>query len=138
MSSSLRLLTGSFVVAALAATAMGCGAHVGQLKEAASADLHCPKSRVQVLNSGRTRDVEACGQRATYRWEDGDWRMIARSGGAPAAAGPQPVMRAAPPPGVAPAQPAPLVSPAAPPPSTPTGTPSQPPPSMPPPGNKSL
>ena len=70
---------------------MGCGgAHLSQLKEAAEADLQCPKSRVHILNSGKTRDVEACGQRATYHWEDGDWRMIARSGpagGAPGSAG---------------------------------------------------
>ena len=138
MTATLRVLAGSIVVAALAATAIGCGAHVAQLKEAAAADLSCPKSRVQVLNSGRTRDVEACGQRATYRWEDGDWRMIARSGGPQPAVmgGPQPVMRAAPPPGVAPAQSAPVTAPL--PPSQPTGTPSQPPPSSPAPGGKSL
>jgi hypothetical protein len=131
-STSLRLVAGSVAVTALAVTALtlsGCGAHVAQLKEAASADLGCPKSRVQVLNSGRTRDVEACGQRATYHWEDGDWRMIARSGGPGVpVAGPQPVMRSAPPPGVAPAQPAPVSGGAQLPPSQPTGTPSQPPP----------
>jgi hypothetical protein len=129
------MLAGSVVVGALALTAVGCGAHVAQLKEAAAADLNCPKNRVHVLNSGRTRDIEACGQRATYHYEDGDWRMIARSGAAPAAAGPQPVMRAAPP-GVAPAQPAPVNAPL--PPSSPTGTPSQPPPSSPAPGGKQL
>ena len=81
-------------LATLGAVSVGCGgAHLSQLREAASADLNCSKSRVHILNSGKTRDVEACGQRATYHWEDGDWRMIARSG-APAqpGAGPQPVM----------------------------------------------
>ena len=70
------------VIASLGVVAVGCGgAHLAQLKEAASADLNCSTSRVHILNSGKTRDVEACGQRATYHWEDGDWRMIARSGG---------------------------------------------------------
>jgi len=141
MTTSLRTLaTRSIAVAALAVaafTAGGCGAHVGQLKEAAAADLNCSPNRVHVLNSGKTRDVEACGQSATYRWEDGDWRMIARSGGRMApVAGPQPVMRSAPPPGVAPPQPSPVNAPL--PPSQPTGTPSQPPPSSPAPGGKSL
>ena len=135
MSTNKTLLSvaSTCVIAALGVVAVGCGgAHLSALREAAEADLQCPKSRVHILNSGKTRDVEACGQRATYHYEDGDWRMIARSGpGAPppgAAAG-QPVMKAAP--AVAPAQPAPVMSP--------TGTPSQPPPSQPPPGGgKSL
>lgn len=143
-SRNLRPAMRSIVVAAFAVTAsaaVGCGAHVAQLKEAASADLNCPKNRVHVLNSGKTRDVEACGQRATYHWEEGDWRMIARSGLVPVSGPqPQPVMRSGPPPGVAPAQPAPVN---ALPPSQPTGTPSQPPPSppvpsAPPAGGKSL
>ena len=119
---------------------MGCGgAHLTQLKEAASADLQCPKSRVHILNTGKTRDIEACGQRATYHYEDGDWRMIARSaapgGAAAGAAGGEPVMKAAP--GVAPAQPAPVMTPTSTP-SQPPGTPSQPPPSSPAPGNKQI
>ena len=130
----LALAVGVLSVATLGAVSVGCGgAHLSQLREAAEADLQCPKSRVHILNSGKTRDVEACGQRATYHYEDGDWRMIARSGpGAPPPGGApgQPVMKAAP--GVAPAQPAPVMAP--------TGTPSQPPPSQPPPaaGGKSL
>jgi hypothetical protein len=129
-------------VATLGAISVGCGgAHLSQLREAAEADLQCPKSRVHILNSGKTRDVEACGQRATYHYEDGDWRMIARSGGAPGQAGApagQPVMKSAP--GVAPAQPAPVMAPSSPAgtPSQPPGTPSQPPPSSPAPGGKSL
>jgi hypothetical protein len=130
-------------IATLGAVSVGCGgAHLSQLREAAEADLQCPKSRVHILNSGKTRDVEACGQRATYHYEDGDWRMIARSGpGAPPGAGGQPVMKAAP--GVAPAQPAPVMTPTGTS-SQPPGTPSQPPPSQLPPsqppaaGGKSL
>jgi hypothetical protein len=116
-------------LALLGVVAAGCGAHVGQLKEAASADLNCPMNRVHVLSSGKTRDVEACGQRATYHWEDGDWRMVAR--GAPTT-----TTGAAP--AVAPAQPAPVNGQ----PITAPGTPSMPPSSPPPPpavpGNKSL
>jgi hypothetical protein len=129
---------GALVVATLGAVSVGCGgAHLSQLKEAASADLQCPKSRVHILNSGKTRDIEACGQRATYHYEDGDWRMIARSGAPSGAAGAggQPVMKAAP--AVAPAQPAPVMTPTSTP-SQPPGTPSQPPPSSPAPGNKQI
>jgi hypothetical protein len=116
---SSKLVLGSVVIVALGALSFGCG-HVGALKEAAAADLNCSQSRVHIHGSGKTRDVEACGQLATYRYEDGDWRMVAR-GGAPAG-GPPPVMRSSPP------QPA----------GQPMGTPSQPPPSSPPPGGKSL
>jgi hypothetical protein len=135
----LALAVGVLSVATLGAVSVGCGgAHLSQLREAAEADLQCPKSRVHILNSGKTRDVEACGQRATYHYEDGDWRMIARSGPGgppPGAGGGQPVMKAAP--GVAPAQP--VMTPTSTP-SQPPGTPSQPPPSQPPPaaGGKSL
>jgi hypothetical protein len=135
----LVLAVGVLSVATLGAVSVGCGgAHLSQLREAAEADLQCPKSRVHILNSGKTRDVEACGQRATYHYEDGDWRMIARSGpGAPPPGAGQPVMKAAP--GVAPAQPSPVMTPTSTP-SQPPGTPSQPPPSQPPPaaGGKSL
>ena len=138
----LSFAIGALTLATLGAISLGCGgAHLSQLKEAAEADLQCPKSRVHILNSGKTRDVEACGQRATYHWEDGDWRMIARSGpagGAPGSAGApagQPVMKSAP--GVAPAQPAPVMTPTSTP-SQPPGTPSQPPPSAPAPGNKQI
>lgn len=132
------LTVGSLVVASLGFLAGGCGGgHIGQLKEAASADLNCPKNRVHVLTkSGKTRDVEACQQNATYRWEGDDWRMVARSTpAAPGAAG-APVMKSnGGPPGVAPAQTAPVMTPT----STPTGTPSQPPPSSPPPaGGKQI
>ena len=141
MNSKIVLGLGALAIATLGAASVGCGgAHLTQLKEAASADLQCPKSRVHILNSGKTRDIEACGQRATYHYEDGDWRMIARSGapGAPggaAAGGGQPVMKSAP--GVAPAQPAPVMTPTSTP-SQPPGTPSQPPPSSPAPGNKQI
>jgi hypothetical protein len=121
---SSKLVLCAVVIVALGAFSMGCG-HLGALKEAAAADLNCSQSRVHVHGSGKTRDVEACGQQATYLYEDGDWRMVAR-GGAPAG-GPPPVMRSSPndrPPGLAPGQP--------------MGTPSQPPPSSPPPGGKSL
>jgi hypothetical protein len=137
--SKIVLAVGSLVVASLGVLAGGCGGgHIGQLKEAASADLSCPKNRVHVLTkSGKTRDVEACQQNATYRWEGDDWRMVARgtpaAAPAPGAAG-APVMKSGPP-GVAPAQPAPVMTPT----STPTGTPSQPPPSSPPPaGGKQI
>ena len=144
MSKTILSVASTFVIATLGVVAVGCGgAHLSQLREAAEADLQCPKSRVHILNSGKTRDVEACGQRATYHYEDGDWRMIARSGpGAPPPGGApgQPVMKAAP--GVAPAQPSPVMTPSSPAgtPSQPPGTPSQPPPSQPPPaaGAKSL
>ena len=123
LSSKLVLGARAVVIVALGALSLGCG-HTGALKEAAAADLNCSQSRVHVLNSGKTREVEACGQRATYQYEDGDWRMVAR-GGAPAG-GPPPVVRSSPPqqPVMAPGQP--------------MGTPSQPPPSSPPPGGKSL
>ena len=127
----LNVLASALVLAALAATAVGCG-HVGQLKEAASVDLNCPKNRVHVSGSGSTRDVDACNQRATYTYEDGDWRMIARSVLVPAGqvgqlgqSQPQPAIKAGGPPAVAPAQPAPTF--------TATGTPSMPPSSPPPP-----
>ena len=122
LSSKLVLAFGALAIATLGGFSVGCGAHVGQLKEAAAADLNCSPSRVHVLNSGKTRDVEACGQRATYHYEDGDWRMVARSG--VPAGGPPPVMRSSPNGGAAPGQP--------------MGTPSQPPPSSPAPGGKSL
>ena len=128
LSSKLVLTIGALAVATLGGFSVGCGAHVGQLKEAAAADLGCSPGLVHVLNSGKTRDVEACGQRATYRWEDGDWRMIGRSG-APPAGGPPPVMRSSPNGGGQ----QPVMAP-----GQPMGTPTQPPPSSPPPGGKSL
>jgi hypothetical protein len=119
--SRLAVVGAAGVVATLGVFAMGCNtAHLKELKSAASDDLQCPKSRVHILTeNGKTRDVEACGQLATYHWEDGDWRMIARGG-----QGAQPAKKAAPggPPPVAPPQAAPVLG-------TPTGTPSQPPPS---------
>lgn len=129
MTVKTNILFASVVIAGLGVVAIGCNtAHLSQLKDAASQDLNCSPGRVDIITrSGKTRDVEACGQRATYRWEDGDWRMISRSGGAPAT-------RGGPPP-IAPAQPAPAGGL---PPSSPTGTPSQPPPGSPAPGGKSL
>jgi hypothetical protein len=120
------LAVGSLAIASLGVLATGCGSHTAALREAAAADLSCPKNRVHVLSSGKAREVEACGQHATYKWEDDDWRMVGRS----AAPAEQPVMKAGPPgtaPAVAPAIPAPVM--------TPTGTPSQPPPSSPPPSS---
>ncbi|MBX3187323.1 MAG: hypothetical protein KF819_09925 [Labilithrix sp.] len=123
----MRTLLGGMFVLALAST--GC-AHTGLLKEAAAADLNCEPRRVHILNSGRTRDVEACGQRATYRWEGGDWHMVGGPSGAPVAQpvqaqpiqrGPQPIIVQQPPP-VQTAQPAPST------PTRPAMPPSQPPP----------
>ena len=116
----MKLVLGALVIAAFGLVAIGCNAaHLKELRTAASEDLNCPKSRIHILSEGKTRDVEACGQLATYHWEDGDWRMIARGG-----PGAQPARKAAPggPPPVAPPQAAPVLG-------TPTGTPSQPPPS---------
>ena len=123
---SSKLVLGGLVIVALGALSLGCG-HTGALKEAAAADLNCSQSRVHIHGSGKTRDVEACGQQATYQYEDGDWRMVAR-GGAPAG-GPPPVMRPSPNGGAQ----QPVMAP-----GQPMGTPSQPPPSSPPPGGKSL
>lgn len=104
------------VIATAGVLAIGCGGggHLKQLREAASADFNCPKHQVQVLSSGKTRDVDACGNRATYKWEDGDWRRIRSEGGVVNTGAPA----------VAPAQPAPQGQPM----HHPAGTPSQPPP----------
>jgi hypothetical protein len=117
------------LLAALAATAfavagMACNRSGARLREAASADLNCPPKEVRIIGASRTKDVSGCGQRATYKFEDGDWVMVSREGAVPAG-GPQPVKAG--PPSVTPAQPA-------------TGTPSMPPSSPPPPapGQKSL
>ena len=73
-------LSTTIVVASLFAT--GCGGAGGSkgvkaLREAASTDFNCPKHQVVILtSSGKTRDVDVCGQRATYRFEDGDWLRI--------------------------------------------------------------
>jgi hypothetical protein len=113
------LFAGTFVIAAFGTIAIGCGgAHLNQLKEAASADFNCPKHDVRILHGGKQREVDACGQHATYRWEDGDWRRLRTEPNRAAPAGP---------PAVAPAQAAPV-----------GGTPTQPPPSTPAPGNKQL
>jgi len=125
-----------FVSAGVLAT--GCS-HVGQLREAAAADLRCPKNRVHVLtNSGKTRDVEACGQNATYRYDEGEWQMIARGvvGGPSMTGAGQPVKPgASAPPTQIPVNQTPTGTP-----SQPPGTPSQPPPNMPPPaaGQKNI
>ncbi len=120
-----RILLALAVLAALAIFALGCGARVGALKEAASADFNCPMSRIKVHSGGKSvRDVEGCGQRATYTVDDGEWRMIARSALQPVGA--QPVV-GRPAPGPTP-QAAPMPAPVRP---SPTSTPSQPPPSNP-------
>jgi len=111
--SSGLLIAAIGVSAPLFAAGCGGGGHLKQLREAAAADFNCPKHQVQVLSSGKTRDVNACGSRATYKWEDGDWRRIRSEGGVVNTGAPSPPAPPAPP-GVAPAQPA--------------GTPSQPPP----------
>ena len=120
--SSLRLpLLAAFVMTTLAGGAtFGCNRSGAQLRDAAAADLNCPKNRVHILGASKTKDVEACGQRATYRFQDGDWVMVSREGAAPAG---QPGQAA--PPGVAPARPV-------------TGTPSAPPSSPAAPGQKAL
>jgi hypothetical protein len=51
---------------------LGC-AHVGSLKEKAGRDLDCPSEKVQILNAGKTREVEACGKHATYHWTGAHW-----------------------------------------------------------------
>ena len=117
--------TSSIIV--ISGASFGCNRSGAQLREAASADLHCPKSRIHIVGASKTKDVEACGQRATYRFEDGDWVMISREGAAPVPGpaqvgqSPQPIKGG--PPGVTPAQPV----------MTATGTPSMPPSSPPPP-----
>ncbi len=124
----LDVLMRAILVASFGVLAVGCGGGARlttKLKEAASADLQCPKSQVFISKTGKTRDVEACGKSATYKWDGDDWRMV--SNGAPPG---QPVMKSGPPQG-APPQVAPVNQ-------TPTGTPSQPPPNMPPPGNKNI
>jgi len=120
-------LLAALAVTAFAVAGMACNRSGGKLRDAASADLNCPPNQVHIIGASRTKDVTACGQRATYKFEDGDWVMVSREGVAPA--GGQPSVKAGPP-GVAPAQPA----------MTATGTPSMPPSSPPPPapGQKAL
>jgi len=113
----------------------GCG-HTGALREEASMDLNCPESRIRIMNSGRTRDVEGCGQSATYRWSGRTWVREGQpqGGNGPVVVGP-PVGG---PPPVNPAQPAPKgpqpvrVQPAQP--AQPSGPNAPLPPSQPPPG----
>ncbi len=140
MKSTRTIALAGIAVIATAITAMGCGSSVGKLKTAASDDFKCPKSQVRILNSGSIRRVEACGNRATYKWEGGEWNMLARQwishpselsapqaqpvGGQPVPQA-QPVVKTAP--AVAPAQPAPTM--------VPTGTPSMPPSTPPPPSS---
>jgi hypothetical protein len=117
----LALTAIATAVAALACNA--CNRSGAKLRDAASADLNCPRNEVSIIGASRTKDVSGCGQRATYKFEDGHWVMVSREGAAP---GGSPPTKAGPPP-VAPPQPA-------------TGTPSMPPSSPPPPapGQKSL
>jgi hypothetical protein len=51
---------------------LGC-THLGALKEKAGRDLSCSPDQVEILNAGKTRDVEACGKRATYHWTGAHW-----------------------------------------------------------------
>jgi hypothetical protein len=110
----LSLLAALFVTAS-AVAGMACNRSGAKLRDAASADLNCPPKEVHIIGASRTKDVEACGQRATYKFEDGDWVMVSREGAAPAA-GAKAASPVKGPPSVTPAQPV-------------TGTPSQPPPS---------
>ena len=138
--SAIPWSAGGVIIAALGVVAVGCGgARLGPLKDAADADLNCPENRVHISKSGdKTRDVEGCGQKATYHFAEGEWRMIARSvlGGPSVTGAGQPVAPVNGGGAAQPADPARVNQT----PSTPTGTPSQPPPSMPPPapGQKNL
>ena len=123
-----------FGVLALAGTSVGCNRSGARLREAASADLNCPRHRVHLFGRGKNMGVEACGQHATYRNEDGEWVLVNRDG---VAAAPSP----SPSPSVT------VLRPVSPPPqsiTSPTGTPTMPPPSTLPPssppgsGQKSL
>ena len=130
MKARLPLLGALAVTAsALAGVAgMACNRSGAKLRDAAAADLNCPPHEVHIIGASRTKDVTGCGQSATYKFEDGDWFMVSRSGAAPAGAHPVKVGPSGPP-AVGPAQPA----------ST-SGTPSMPPSSPPPPapGQKAL
>jgi hypothetical protein len=124
----LPLLAALTAVASLGAV-VGCGHSGARLRDAASADLNCPPSRLHILGASRVKDVNGCGHSATYKYEDEEWIMTIRDG--------QPVstvaapLRGAPPP-VTPAQPVqPTGQPA-------SGTPSMPPSSPPPPAGRSL
>jgi hypothetical protein len=130
-----RSIISLLVLAALGNVAVGCS-HTGQLREAAAADLNCPKNRVHLRSGSRDkREVEACGQLAIYRYEDGDWRMIARGvqGGPTVTGAGQPIPPGTTPPPLVTSQPAPVNQTPTGTPSQPPGTPSQPPPNMPPP-----
>jgi hypothetical protein len=120
----------SFALLALASlagiAATGCG-HTGALREEASVDLNCPEHRIHIVGGGRTKDVEGCGQRATYHWTGRTWTREGQPQGAPQQGGP---------PRVTPAQPAPAgPQPVRPPPASGPNAPL--PPAQPPPG-KSL
>ena len=123
-----RLLLPALAVTAFAVAGMACNRSGAKLRDAAAADLNCPPHEVHIIGASRTKDVTGCGQSATYKFEDGDWFMVSRSGAAP----PPPGGAARPvkvgpsgPPAVGPAQPA----------ST-SGTPSMPPSSPPPPARQ--
>ena len=124
MKARLPLLA-ALTFTAFAVAGMACNRSGAKLRDAASADLNCPPNQVHIIGASKTKDVTACGQHATYKFENGDWVMVSRDGAAPAA-GPQPQVKAGPP-GITPAQPV-------------TGTPSMPPSSPPPPapGQKAL
>ena len=121
MKARLPLLA-ALSVTVFAVAGMACNRSGTKLRDAASADLNCPPHEVHIIGASRTKDVTACGQQATYKFENGDWVMVSRSG-SPPAGGKAPAAVKAGPPGVAPAQPA----------TTVTGTPSMPPSSPPPP-----
>jgi len=144
---SLVTTLGVAFVSAASLFASGCG-HTGALREAASEDFNCPERDLHIRGGGRTKDVEGCGQRATYRWTGRTWaRESGASMSAPATVGGPPPVTPARPAGPQPirSQPTPSAPPSTP--STPSTTqgpqaplpPSQPPPAAPPaPGGHSL
>ena len=110
---------------ALLGAVVGCGRSSGsRLRDAASADLNCPPSHLEILGASKVKDVNGCGHQATYKYVDREWLMTILDGHPVSTSAP--LQKAGPPP-VTPAQPVqPTAQPAG-------GTPSQPPPSQPPP-----
>jgi hypothetical protein len=57
--------------------AAGCGGHGGgsnrYLLDKATHDLQCPRDSITVMESGKLRDVEGCGRRASYAWTGHAW-----------------------------------------------------------------
>ena len=56
--------------------AAGCGHGGGSnryLLDRATHDLQCPRDSITVMESGKLRDVEGCGRRASYAWTGHAW-----------------------------------------------------------------